>query len=290
MGTMKLPAYWSKATATELDSNSREVAISRWRWSDVSAEDAHASALTAARAAVKRFLAGEKPSRYGYGESPAREEVLQQFYDGSGQLIAAVTQNAYGSLVLNTAGVMFIDLDFKPVTIGEAIGHFFRKLFGKAAMDPDAARESEARSCLERLASDGQFSLRIYRTAAGMRGLATHALFDPTAESTRSLLQSVGADPLYVRLCKSRECFRARLTPKPWRCGITENKIGWPRETEEQQQKFAQWQEKYAQCHASFATCRFVASIGSGKIHPDAEMIVEVHDHVTRASESMALA
>ena len=61
---------------------------------------------------------------------------------------------------------------------------------------------------------------RIYRTRAGLRLLATHALFDPEAAASDGVFDALGADPLYRQLCKTQKCYRARLTPKPWRCGI----------------------------------------------------------------------
>ncbi len=62
---------------------------------------------------------------------------------------------------------------------------------------------------------------RIYRTRAGLRLLATHALFDPETAAADGVFDALGADPLYRQLCKTQKCFRARLTPKYWRCEAT---------------------------------------------------------------------
>ena len=132
------------------------------------------SAVAAAQRILRNFLSGRQHDRYAYGQAPLREEVIQRFTNPQGELIAAVTQNTYGSLVLNTAQVMFIDLDFAPTRPGEAIRHFFRKLFDKSAMSPEAQREQDTRRKLEKFLSDhSQFSVRAYRTCAGMRALAT---------------------------------------------------------------------------------------------------------------------
>ena len=61
--------------------------------------------------------------------------------------------------------------------------------------------------------------LRLYRTANGYRCLVTHRTYDPASQECRELLEALGSDPLYIRLCRGQHCFRARLTPKPWRCG-----------------------------------------------------------------------
>ncbi|HEY2894874.1 MAG TPA: hypothetical protein VGJ16_11690, partial [Pirellulales bacterium] len=236
---MRVPAYWSKATAEEIDPDGKKRSFSCWRSSDKSPADAHQSALAAATTLLRSFLGGAKLNRYDYGERALREEIKQRFTNEAGELIAIISQNSYGSLVLSTARVMFIDVDFPPHRPAEAVSYFFRRLFDRSAPSPEAQREQDARAKLDEfLANQPQWSFRVYRTFAGLRLLATNSLFDPAADSTEALLQSMGSDPMYIRLCKARESFRARLTPKPWRCGHTSNTITWPRETDEQSRRF----------------------------------------------------
>ena len=179
---------------------------------------------------LRSFLSGTTLNHYAYGTRAIREEVKQRFVDSAGALTAVITQNSYGSLVLSTARVMFVDIDFAPVIPGEALGYFFKRLFNKVVPKPEARREHDARQRLDDfLADNRQWRLRMYRTCAGLRLLATHALFDPAADETQSLLESLGSDPMYIRLCKAQESFRARLTPKPWRCGHVSNTTAWPR-------------------------------------------------------------
>jgi hypothetical protein len=144
---------------------------------------------------------------------------------------------------------------------------------------------------VEGLLSDHpQFGLRVYRTMAGLRVLVTHALFDPGADSTRQLMESIGTDPLYVRLCRAQQCFRARLTPKPWRCDHTANHVAWPREDEKERLRFEKWQAKYLERQAKYATCRFLTALGSDAVHPEAEPVIEIHDRLTRCGEALELA
>jgi hypothetical protein len=288
---LKIPAYWSRATAEELDREGKSQSYSCWRWSDTSSEDAHESALEAARRILRNFLDGRERNRYGYGEGALREEVLQRLTGSEGDLIAAVTQNAYGSLVLSTARVMFIDLDFPSVGLGENLRYSVKKLFDKEARSPVSRRESEARATLERFVNDNPpWSARVYRTCAGLRVLATHALFEPAADATRDLFESLGADPLYCRLCRAQDSFRARLTPKPWRCGHTSNTISWPRETDDQQRRFEAWKSAYLDRQARYATCRFIGTLGNANVHPEVASILEVHDRTTRCDEPLELA
>jgi hypothetical protein len=288
---MRIPQYWSRATAEGADRKNRQVAFSCWRSSDVGVDDARESALAAAQGALQRILGGDRTGRYPYGDAPLREEVIQRFTDEQGGLYAAVTRNGYGSLVLNAARALFIDLDFPIVSPWEGLKYSFAKLFNKSMQSPDSLREDDARRRLERFASEHPgWGIRIYRTFAGLRGLATHDLFDPASDATLAVLQSLRADPLYVRLCKSQECFRARLTPKPWRCGHYVNRTAWPRESEDAQRRFDEWLSTYMSRQAGYATCRYLGTVGSTTIHPEIATIIEVHDKITRCDESLDLA
>lgn len=288
---MRIPAYWSRATAEDLDRNRRKVAFSCWRSSDHSPKDAHESALAAAKRVLQLMLADKRRERYGYGSVPLREEVIERFADAEGMISAAVTRNASGAMVLNAAGAMFIDLDFPPISAGEGLLSFFARFFNKSANSPDAQRQATIESRLENfIRSHPDWGFRVYRTCAGVRALATHDLFDPTAVSTLDVLCSLGADPLYVRLCKGQQCFRARLTPKPWRCGCRDNTVSWPQETEDQQSRFQQWLTTYKSRHVSYATCRFLGAIGRSAVHPELKTLIEVHDKVTQCNEPLPLA
>jgi hypothetical protein len=284
---MKLPRYWSRGTAEELDDDGQPVSFTCWRSSETSAEEARGAAMTAARRIVDCLRTGKVPSHYLYGDRPLREEILEEFTNEQGERIAAVTQNSYGVLVLNTAQAMFIDIDFPPITLWSLLTQMFGRLFGRES----SSAESDAQTRLAAfLGEHPEFGWRVYRTCAGLRLLVTHAPFDPTADATRRLLQEVGADPLYVRLCQAQECFRARLTPKPWRCGHYANPIPWPREEKAQQRAFEAWQEGYLKQQANFATCRLMVSMGHPTIHPDVAPIIEVHDRLTRSATGLELA
>ena len=288
---MKLPAYWSKATVEGKNLKGKPCAFSCWRPSDVSEADAQESALAAARRAMQAFLSGNRrPDRYGYADRTLREEVIETLNDGDGKPFAAVTRNSYGTLVLNTARAMFIDLDFPLATFGESLKHTFARLFNKSALSP---KERRARETLERLkgfvAERRDWSVRVYRTFAGLRCLVTHDLFDPADDRTAELLDSVGADPLYVRLCKAQECFRARLTPKPWRCMKDRVAVKWPRDDAEQKRLDA-WLAKYDSRIKDYSTCHFLGTSGGEAMHPEVGKVIEIHDRMTKCQEKMRLA
>lgn len=288
---MKFYPYWSRAVAQEIDRDGKEVSASCWRWSTTSRDDAHQSALAAARWVVQRMMRGERLGAYSYGQRPLREEVLESRTDARGEPAIAVTRNSYGVLVLNTARVMFADVDLPPVSLRASLRHFFSRLFGGKAPSPQEQQVAAAKVRLEEfLDVNPEWSMRLYRTAAGLRILVTHAPFDPCADSTQMQLESLGSDPLYVRLCRDQGCFRARLTPKPWRCDHTPNRIAWPYETDEARRRFEQWLAEYEQRQRGYATCRFEGSLGVESVHPDVEPVIAMHDELARADQDLPLA
>lgn len=289
---MKFPKFWAKATVEEVDERGSTTSFTNWGWSDESEDDAYQKAQASAKRNIKRLLTDiNELERYPYGQLPLREEIIERLTDSTGEMTAAVTQNAYGSLVLNTARVMFIDIDFPQLTLGEAFKGFFSKLLNRQQVPPEIKQEAEA---LERIRlfhkQHAYWGIRIYRTAAGFRLLVTHALFDPTSSETYKLLESAGSDPLYIRLCQAQECFRARLTPKPWRCGHYPDAGGWPFHDEALQLAHEQWQTEYEEKQIGYATCRFVEWLGQKEIHPEVAPLLALHDRFTRCESSLPLA
>jgi hypothetical protein len=286
-----MPRYWSRATAEDEASDGRKMSISCWRSSDISREDAHQAALNAARTALSRLLRGEPLNRYAYGDRPMREEVLQTVADAAGQPWLAITRNRYGALVLNAAQAAFIDLDFPPASGGGLWASLLAWMQGQPLPAGDAQRQAVIWQRLEQfVAENPDYGFRVYRTCAGVRALATHALFDATSLSTIAMLQQLGSDPLYVRLCQAQACFRARLTPKPWRCGSVPNVVSWPREDPRQESLFTKWETEYSSRQAEYATCRLLGTLGSPIVHPEIDQVIRLHDQMTRCQQDRALA
>lgn len=288
---MNVPQYWSKAAVEDTDQRGRPVRFSCWRSSDASEQAAHESATSAAKRALAKLVQGEPLDRYGYGTLPLREEVIERIADGEGSEIAAITRNAYGAMILNAARVMFVDIDFPPLSAGEAVRRFFGRLLGRPAGASQQAREDKARQIVEAFAAANPgWRFRLYRTAAGLRLGAMHDLFEPAASATLETLDRLGCDPLYIRLCKAQECFRARLTPKPWRCGMRDKSPRYPTEDAEHADRLERWKAEYEARRRDYATCRFLATLGGDRLHPEAVRILEIHDQFTRCHESLPLA
>ena len=113
---------------------------------------------------------------------------------------------------------------------------------------------------------------------------------DPKSDLVLGTMQALAADPLYVKLCLAQESFRARLTPKPWRCGVAASEVRWPWPSSEVEARFRQWEGGYMTAAQGFGTCRFVGGYGNSTVHPGIVAVVEVHDRRTKAAMGGELA
>ncbi|MBH9579389.1 hypothetical protein [Inhella proteolytica] len=318
---MIVPDHWAEARVIHR-TGKRQLTLRRFGWSMQSVEDAQAMADARVAAALARSLAGEtlerRERKLAYNGAvgvPIREEVVSR------QGEEVVTRNSYGARCLNSPHALFADIDFEPrhpirdglvvwlvlTTLAVAMGWYLqhkvlaaglaalalllaapltrwlRRLLSAARGGP--AQWTRAR-LLDFLARHPAWAVRVYATPNGWRLLATHQGFDPLAPEVKAFFDSVGADPLYVRMCQNQRCFRARLSAKPWRIGMTEHlrpRPGvWPVHPSRLPLR-AQWVARYEQAAAGYAACRWIETLGSGEVHPSLCAVVELHDRESRA-------
>jgi hypothetical protein len=280
---MKIPKYWARGTYNTQDRNGQPAAFSCWHWSDHSLADAQGKAVQRAQRMATSFLAGQRPNRYAYGVNPLREEVVGVVSSGTRE-VGLLTRNRYGAVVLNAAQAMFIDIDFEGQPKSSSL---LGSLFGVKAGAPESALLPSIEQWTRRFSGLG---VRVYRTAAGLRCLVTSDTFDPTQPGTLDMMRSLNSDPLYVTLCRQQESFRARLTPKPWRCAAPQPPSQFPFETPSAEARYRQWEREYQSATSNFAVCRLIASYGSERVHPDITPILNLHDQYCRVQNSLELA
>ncbi len=133
-------------------------------------------------------------------------------------------------------------------------------------------------------------SFRLYRTKEGLRLLFTDRLYNPTADETSAILSELKADPLYVTLTRKQECFRARLTSKPWRCGSPRPPSSFPWDSPEAEAAFREWEDVYTKRDAKYKVCELINEFGSPADISEFRMIVDVHDRGVRISTKAELA
>lgn len=270
---MKIYRYWAKAKAPV------EVANKKWDLecfggSNSSVEEALQRASERAKSAASVIQRGTKPKHYTYGERPLRELIVKEFEE-DGRTVALLTRNSYGSVVLNTPNVLFADIDYPPQGLLSLVRDGVAKLFGRRR----SSRDEEIVARIRRVVSEiRDLGLRLYRTSNGFRCLVLSRTFDPTADETTELLREFGSDPLYVRLCQSQECFRARLSPKAWRCGVPRPPSGFPWPDAEAEQRYRQWEMDYEERTAGYTTCVVIGDFGSSNVHPEVDQILQLHD------------
>ena len=325
---MIVPQFWAEARA-HARRDGRSFTVRRFGWSDTSQADAQANADARAGEALERILAGEPLRRRelkvpynGADGLPIREEIVARHGD------VVVTRNSYGARCLNTPNVLFADIDFPPpftapvgcgiVAVLLAVGAGIQWLagssgwavglgigavlavfpvvvwVGRASWRDRAARESAARDHIARFVETfPDWNLRVYRTPAGLRVLVTHRPFDPNEPAVREVFAALGVDPLYERRCLNQQCFRARVSAKPWRIGIDHHirpRPGvWPVRPERLPER-REWVETYEAAAADFAACEFVEAVGSGIVHPAVAPVVKLHDDLSRATGGLPIA
>jgi hypothetical protein len=319
---MIIPDHWAEARQQHRAAG-RQITVRRFGWSAVSADDAGAMAARRADEALRLLIGGQQLLRRepkvpynGAAGVPIREEVLARHGD------AVITRNAYGAQCLNSPNALFADVDFdtplpfKPIAavfavlalLSAAIGASHRSwvvglalLFASLALAGPFARllrrvgaaaQGGAQAGIFRrlkafLSTRPDWNVRVYKTPAGLRLLATHRPFHPSDPEVESFFRAVMADPVYVRMCLNQQCFRARLTAKPWRIGIAAHmrpRPGvWPVAPEQMGKRNA-WIVAYEARAQQFAACRYLASIGSGAVHQQLQPVIDLHDSACRAN------
>ncbi len=326
---MIIPQFWAEARLQTKQAG-RQVTVRRWGWSESSQEDAQALAERRANEAMEKILAGadlrrrEAKDTYGTAEGvPIREEVVSR-HDH-----AIVTRNSYGSLCLNTPDVLFADVDAPwrgalrthpmgcvcLVGVGIAAGVWLKSFLigagtaialmwlwttivalvnrSRRAAGEEAAKRENLETVHAFAAANPGWHLRVYETPAGYRLLAMHDVFDPQGEAVKQAFAAVDADPRFARLCALQDCFRARVSPKPWRADYKPKeslpKSKWPFPPEHLPRR-QRWVVGYDSVAAKFASCRFVESLGSDAVHPHAESVRELHDRLCQADSGLPLA
>lgn len=325
---MMVPRYWAEGRAQH-KATGRQVTVRRFGWSQTSQDEAQVSADSRAAEALRRVLAGEKLKRrepkvaYNGAEGvPIREEIVAEH----GETI--ITRNSYGALCLNTPDVLFADVDFEPpetygkgcllllillvpsawiawldgsfktfiglIVAAAFLGQFLawagQRLF---LLLNGGASNLAARRARRFIRSHPEWRLRLYRTPVGLRVLALHQLFKPDDPAVGQFFRALGTDPLYATMCRRQHCFRARVSPKPWRVGVETHlkpRPGvWPVRPEKLPAR-GEWLRDYDEKSAGFASCRFEMELGAGIVHPGAQAVQCLHDQLSRAESNLPTA
>lgn len=270
---MRIFQYWTRIeTSVSIEGTPRQVRV--FGGSDVSLQEAARDAERRLEG-VRRRIAGAVRRRDPDYEVDIREEVLARLDDRN-----VVTRNRYGAAVLNSTDLLIIDID--------APRRGFLDLFRPR---PTGAQRTElivtqVRRLADKAAELRGLGIRIYATHSGVRVIVTGRRFDPKHNGTAKLMRRFNADRLYAQLCRRQGCFRARLTPKPFRLKYHTRRNVFPRSDAAQEDVHRTWVAGYDRARTGFATCRLICSLG----HDVRDPIVEWHDRETGALGQRKLA
>lgn len=325
---MIVPNYWAEEIVKHKH-NGRTITIRRFGWSDESEEQALTHAQQRAGDALKQVLAGEPVTRLEANRSyngadgvPIREEVVSRHGDN------VVTRNGYGALCLNTPNVLFADVDFEYGASVYWYGFVFAILMLAGAgyslfveqwrpllysalasvivvpivtaiayriyLMCSGGIEGPAYRRIRSFSNNNpDWNFALYRTPAGFRVLVLHRTFEPNDPVVDDFFSHIKADPIYQLMCQKQHCFRARLSPKPWRIGITEHIE--PRTAVLPiplivRAKRLNWIRGYEQKAKDFAACKFVENLGSAHVDSRVKIVRALHDEKCRVKLELPLA
>ncbi|HEY9097371.1 MAG TPA: hypothetical protein VIN38_00735 [Thiobacillus sp.] len=325
---MIIPEYWAEGRVQDRQQG-HQITVRRFGWSDISQADAQAHADRRAHEALERIQSGEKlvrrePKRaYNGAEGvPIREEILSRHGD------TIITRNTYGARCLNTPQTLFADIDFENrstlrtsvlvfsvlfvcaaaaswmsqswtlglvlVLLAALLSYPLAAVLDRLIQKISGGADRMSLRLLEQFISrHPAWNLRIYRTPAGLRVLATHQTFHPADTDASSFFSETGTDPLYVKMCKNQQCFRARVSPKPWRISIPSHmkpRPGvWPISPEQLPVR-NRWVTQYEAVAQAYAACAYTHSLGSGFVHPDIQDVITLHDDLSGALSQRPIA
>ena len=160
----------------------------------------------------------------------------------------------------------------------------------RAATDSPSARAMERVQAFHQ--SHADWGLRVYETPKGLRVIVTHTDFAPDDPAVAQLFDALQVDPLYALLCERQQCFRARVSGKPWRMGLTGLSTSlrrWP-QPEQTRQERRQWALAYDEKAQGFAACRLLQQLGNPRLCAAADAFVQWHDEASRARTDLPLA
>lgn len=278
MHIMKIPPYWVTGKRSGSDGSLwklRGISYSSMREARERLEERfRIRSAFAARSGVSEKEVEEHRARLRALDELKEEEystlllepVLEQVDDDN-----LITRNRYGVQVLNSTTLCFVDVDDFPLSLGDTL----KGIFGRKTTPEEKLLQTLRDLC----AADESLGARLYRTHNGWRVMLTGRGLAPDSDRMHQICRILHADPLYESLCTRQQCWRARLTPKPYRVGVP----GYPRPVDSESVSSPQsqdWIQRYEAACRGKSVCRLVDVTGR-KMQSD---LIELHDRMTGAT------
>ncbi len=264
---MRIYKHWVKVEEKFTSAENEVYTLHAWGYSNQSVDEARlvaAKKLKNLKAYHSEDDNFDDQNMYAdYFERPKPEEILSDSVMGDSATV--LVRNRYGAEILCSEKLCFVDLDYSGI-------------WARLGLKSMAARSIKGR--VHRvIGKNGDVSYRLYETKNGFRLVLLDRPYQAKSEFVQKLMSSLGADPLYIKMCRAQECFRARLTPKPWRCGLKNLPPEYPTTKPGTSEARSQWVSNYLVQSANFATCKLVESVGQDRADPQLlKLCLDVHD------------
>lgn len=267
---MRFAKYWQKDTVTIHGKNGDSTMVTGWGGSNESHTEAQQHATAQAGLLASILAQKQTLNDYEYASDFIREEMLVEIKNRDDEVIAILSRNSYGAVILNTDRVLFGDIDIHPQGV-------FAKLLRWIGIPL-----KDKSYYLKRIHAYQQrhpsLVFLVYETCAGLRFIIGNREIKPNAPEVNVLFKALKVDPLYQRLCHSQSSFRARLSPKPWRINMSHPPSRFPHIDPEQLHDFDLWLQTYQLTSSHYATTHFLAAFGESKIPDNIQRVLDVHN------------
>ncbi|WFB36312.1 hypothetical protein P3T73_00855 [Kiritimatiellota bacterium B12222] len=257
---MNINKYWRNVSRS-CTVNEKPYHFIAWGGSRNSEQEALENAEKKLVHIIDHFTGKEQSSwDYEYAHSEIREPIIVEDEKHPDAPEWVITRNRYGALVLNVASVVFIDVDCLPG--------------GCLSLGSMKGKEKVLAQIVHTIERD-QLACKVYETYAGYRLVLTDRLLTPDAQDSVAVMQKFKSDKLYATLCLKHECYRARLSPKPYRIGVDVPKL-----TIENYQdpEMVAWVKGYEATSAKYGVCKVVMDAPENQVLPEVKRILEIHD------------
>ena len=264
---MKYFKYWvEKPFQISIDNRIENIKI--LSGSNLSKDEAYKTASVQAKRIEQRIANRTRKEEY----STSIKEHVAEIIDESN----IITICRYGAKILNTTEYTVFDLDDYPVDFFD----LFKPLKKLTKKERIVYKFEERIRKYPALGSD----FRIYETAKGIRVIGK-AYINPTSKDYFKIQRKLNVDWLYMQLSRKQECYRARLTPKPYRMKIRTIKIKSPLDCETDH--YIDWSREYALKSRNFTVVKLIKSLGNDFSH---DRVIKIHDKICNAYKNYKLA
>ena len=274
---MKVFKYWVKQEQSTRHDEGYHYMLACWGGSNESVEDASQIAHSKLENLIGKFKCNDVLDEYEYG-TEIRELLVDEIHNSQGELIAAITRNRYGALVLNSRNTFIADID-------NELPGCLSIFSSRQKLQDNLLQKIEDFSRAHR-----DLGIRLYKTHSGLRLFITNENIPTSDQRAKQFLKELNSDYLYQTLCFKQECYRARLTPKPWRIGLTRPSKTLPDMNDEEWATYTQWLNDYEESSHGRGVCHLVNTWGPSSMNEETKRIINMHDEHALCEERIELA